>query len=187
MAGRREPSHVGPDLGDDHVGDDVTHSRDRRQQLSGRLDRLQRFSHVRIDLPSDGLGAADSDQALDPLTGEIDALGNDWGKLGWKSTGLVSGQLTNLGWANTSWSASAWSNLGWTNDGWSSSDWKGFAWTNLGWDNNGWDNLGWDNLGWDNLGWFNNGWDNNGWESLGWGRAMVLNVGCGVQLVGEYC
>jgi serine protease AprX len=154
---------------------------------TGSLEQSRGSFHVRIDLPSDGLGAADSDQALDPLTGEIDALGNDWGKLGWNSTGLVSGQLMNLGWANTSWSTSAWSNLGWTNDGWSSSDWKGFAWTNLGWANNGWDNLGWDNLGWDNLGWFNNGWDNNGWESLGWGRAMVLNVACDVQLVGEYC
>ena len=51
MTGRGEPSHVGADLGDDHVRDDVTHSRDRRQQLNSRLDRRQRFSHVCIDLP----------------------------------------------------------------------------------------------------------------------------------------
>jgi len=155
---------------------------------TGSLDQSRGSFHVYVDLPSDGLGAQDADQALDPLTGEVDALGNRWADLGWKNTGLVGGQLTNLGWANMGWSATAWSNLGWMNSGWSSSDWKGFAWTNLGWTNNGWDNNGWDNLGWDNLGWLNNGWDNNGWESLGWGRALVPILTDGtLDLLGGYC
>jgi len=159
-----------------------------RSNGTGSLEQSRGSFHVYVDRSSDGLGAEDADQALDPLTGEIDALGNRWADLGWKNVSLVGGQLTNLGWANTGWSASAWTNLGWTNDGWSGSDWKGFAWTNLGWDNLGWDNLGWDNLGWDNLGWLNNGWDNNGWESLGWGRVLIRTVvGDDLERVGEYC
>jgi serine protease AprX len=155
---------------------------------TGSLEQSRGSFHVFVDLASDGLGPQDADHALDPLTGEIDALGNDWKQLGWKDLGLVGGAWKNLGWANMGWGASAWTNLGWTNDGWSSSDWKGFAWTNLGWDNLGWDNLGWDNLGWDNLGWLNNGWDNNGWQSLGWGRALIRSVvGDDVPQVWEYC
>jgi serine protease AprX len=155
---------------------------------TGSLEQSRGSFHVFVDSSADGLGAQDADGVLDPLTGEVDALGNDWGKLGWKTMGLVSGQLTNLGWANTGWSSTAWTNVGWTSDGWSSSSWKGFAWTNLGWDNLGWDNLGWDNLGWDNLGWLNNGWDNDGWMSNGWGRALIRNVvGDDLEQVGEYC
>ena len=147
---------------------------------TGSLEESRGSLHVYVDLASDGLGAQDADQTLDPLTGEIDALGNDWKQLGWKDLGLVGGAWKNLGWANMGWSASAWTNLGWANDGWSGSNWKGFVWTNLGWDN-----LGWDNLGWVNLGWLNNGWDNNGWESLGWGRALIRTlVG---DCLGEYC
>jgi serine protease AprX len=155
---------------------------------TGSLELSRGSSHVFIDSPSDGLGAQDADGVLDPLTGEVDALGNDWGKLGWKTLGLVSGQLTNLGWANISWSATAWTNMGWTSDGWSSSDWKGFAWSNLSWGSNGWDSNGWDNLGWLNDGWLVNGWDNNEWMSNGWGRALVSDVlGQGCELIGEYC
>ncbi|HEX9411730.1 MAG TPA: S8 family peptidase [Actinomycetota bacterium] len=155
---------------------------------TGSLEQSRGSFHVFVDSASDGLGPQDADGMLDALSGEVDALGNDWKQLGWKDMGLVDGKLKNLGWTNNEWSASAWTNLGWTNNGWGSTDWKGFAWTNLEWGSNGWDSNGWDNIGWLNDGWMSNGWDNDGWMSNGWGRALVremINEGC--ELIGEPC
>jgi serine protease AprX len=132
----------------------------------GSLDLSRGSVPLFADLPSDGLGAADADGQLDPLTGDIDALGNDWANLGW--TSLVGAQPTNVGWMSTAWSDSAWTDQGSTRTGWSSPVWSGVHWSNLGWENLGWENLGWENLGWENLGWENLGWDNVGWENLGW-------------------
>ena len=154
---------------------------------TGSLEASRGSFHVFIDSPSDGLGPSDADGMLDPLTGEVDALGNRWADLGWDKTGLVGSVLKNLGWANMGWSASAWTNLGWTSAGWASAVWTGFAWTSLAWGVNGWDVNGWDNLGWDNVGWEVNGWDNDGWLGNGWGRALVKAVARDLECVEEYC
>jgi serine protease AprX len=121
------------------------------------------------DLPYDGLGADDADGLMDPLTGEIDALGNDWANLGWTTLGGIG--TNNLGWLNVGWSASAWTDQGSTGTGWSSPMWSGVRWTNVGWENMGWENMGWENMGWENL----------GWESLGWDMPIMLNIGWGLR------
>jgi serine protease AprX len=145
----------------------------------GSLELSRGSVPVFTDLPSDGLGAADADGQLDPLIGEVDALGNDWANLGW--TSLAEDHPTNVGWMNTAWSDSAWTDRRSTGTGWSSPVWSGVHWSNLGWDNMGWENLGWDNMGWENLGWENIGWENLGWESIGWDVPIPLNIGWGLR------
>jgi serine protease AprX len=141
----------------------------------GSLELSRGSYPVFADLPADGLGAADTDGEMDPLTGEIDALGNDWANLGW--TSLDGIQMSNLGWTNTGWSSTAWTDQGWTGTGWSSSVWSGVRWTNVGWENVGWGNLGWENLGWNNAGWGNLRWENLGCESTGWNSPIRLSIG----------
>jgi serine protease AprX len=147
---------------------------------AGSLELSRGSVPVFTDLPSDGLGAADVDGQLDPLTGEIDALGNDWANLGW--TTLAGAQPTNVGWMSTAWSDSAWTDQsGSTGKGWSGPLWSGVHWSNVGWDNMGWENVGWDNMGWENVGWDNMGWENLGWESFVWGSPIRMNIGWGLR------
>jgi serine protease AprX len=114
----------------------------------GSIEASRGSLHVYSDLPQDGLGPDDADGQLDLVTGEIDALGNDWAATGWLFTGW-----TATGWSATGWASVAWSATGWNSTGWSATGWSGTSWSATGWDSTGWSAMAWSGTGWCATGW----------------------------------
>jgi len=127
----------------------------------GSLELSRGSLHVYADLPADGLGAQDADGQLDPVTGEVDVLGQPWSASAWSSTG----------WSATAWSASAWAGIGWEATGWSSTGWSATGWTAAGWSATGWTGASWEATSWSSTGWSATGWSSTGWSSTAWSGA----------------
>jgi len=124
----------------------------------GSIEASRGSLHVYADLPQDGLGAADADGQLDPVQGEIDALGQPWSATGWNATGWSATGWSGTGWASVAWSATGWSSTGWSATGWSGTSWSATGWTSTGWSNTGWSNTGWSATAWNGTGWCSTGW-----------------------------
>jgi serine protease AprX len=114
----------------------------------GSIEASRGSLHVYADLPLDGLGVNDADGQLDPVRGEVDALGQPWNATGWFATGWAA-----TGWNATGWASVAWAATGWNATGWSSSGWSGTSWNANGWDSSGWSATAWSGTGWCSTGW----------------------------------
>jgi serine protease AprX len=80
----------------------------------------------------------DGDGELDPVRGEVDALGNKWSSTSWSSTSWSSLMSLSSGWDSTSWSGTSWSGTSWSSTSWSSTSWSNTSWSNTSWSSLTW-------------------------------------------------
>jgi serine protease AprX len=75
----------------------------------------------------------DGDGELEPVRGEVDALGNKWSSTSWSSTSWSSLLSLSSGWDSTSWSSTSWSGTSWSSTSWSSTSWSNTSWSSMTW------------------------------------------------------
>jgi serine protease AprX len=145
----------------------------RRSTGLGSLEASRGSQHAYTDLDGDG--------AIEPIVGELDALGRAWDGAAWTATP----------WTRPTWSRSPWSRLAAETPGWEVRRWDGDTWAGIvqpagpwdvkHWDVKHWDAQHWTGRSWNEFGvveftWLVKHWDAGSWEVASWDSPAARDV-----------
>ncbi len=107
---------------------------------TGSLEASRGSFHVNADIKGDGVP--------EPVSGEIDVLGQpwipgpwspiDWYTSPWSQLTAVTPGWSSTSWSSTSWSGTTWSATSWSSTSWSSTSWSATAWSATAWSADQW-------------------------------------------------
>jgi serine protease AprX len=135
----------------------------RRSTGLGSLEASRGSQHAYTDLDGDG--------AIEPIVGELDALGRAWDAAAWTATP----------WTRPNWSRSPWSRLAAETPGWEVRRWDGDTWAGIvqpagPWSVKHWGARYWNEFGEVEFTWLVKHWGADSWEVARWDSADAGDV-----------
>ncbi len=103
-----------------------------------------------------------------PLSGDVDAFGNQWNAATWSADAWSGRTWASGRWNGNSWTGASWLGMNWLANSWAGHSWSAGAWSGHSWSGSSWLGHSWSGHSWSAKGWVGHSWSGHSWSGNAW-------------------